>query len=248
MANGYYELLELFKIDRQLVGLKKIRDAFPEDVARQQLRCDAAASAVAEIENSSHALESALAKDRLEVKNDEGEISQLSDKLRIVKNTKEYAIITERIKDLKEGIAAREEQMLAAMEELDRLKEALAEKRQEMEGEGAALAKLNADIETKTADIKAKQKSLVTARNQQIAKVEAAGPGFMPAYNAALQRGRGIAFAPLRGGVCGECRRKATANLITQVQAQASIDKCHCDGCGRLLYLDAAPDAADEDA
>lgn len=245
MANGFNELLELAKIDRQLVAMKKIRDAYPQDAARQQLRCDAAVSALAEVENAVQALTAGIDRENMEIRACNDEISSLSTKIGIVKNTKEYAIITERIKDMKDDIARHEEAQLAAMEELENLKKTLAEKKKDVADATAAMEKLNREIAQGLEDIKAKQKEILPGRNAQIAKVEACGANFMPLYNAALHRGKGLAFAELRDGVCSECHRKASANLVSQVVARMHPEKCECDGCGRILFIDASREPAD---
>lgn len=231
------KLLILAQLDRQLLNCKKLREALPEDLARQAQICEAARSDSSEMESIIRMAMMNIDKINLEVNTAKDDIKKLNGKIGIIKNNKEYQIIAERIKDLETTIKRAEDRELVMIEELEIHKKAIKEKNAVMATTLQDLTALQQQVNEKIVAIKAQQKDLVEKRKAQIALCEQENPAAMNFYLHALQRGKGVACAQLLDGVCSECHRRASVNLSALVRINESIEKTVCGGCGRILYL-----------
>ncbi|GHV21788.1 hypothetical protein AGMMS49959_11500 [Planctomycetales bacterium] len=237
MSKQMTMLLGLLAIDRHLLGLKRILDALPLDEEKQKMRVDATRAGFAEVDQTLKDLAADNRRRQGEVAGLNAEIAELDGKLKIVKNQKEYAIVTERVNDLRRQIAAEEEKQLTNLEEIDGLQKVFAGKKRDLDDADADLATHRQNAAVKIVAVKAEQKKLVADRKRQIAAIDAVFPDAMKIYQTALQSGKGLAMAKLVNGVCAECRRQATVNLIAIVAG--GNDFPLCAGCGRILYAPA---------
>ncbi len=231
------KLLELAEIDGKLVTLKRRIEAGPKEVELQQQHCDAVKAARSEVQEACMRCASQIDMLGLDVKSLESETRELDQKIGIVKNSKEYKIITERIKDVKKSIGDNEQRELELMDELDGLKKTLDEKNSQLETEEFKLEEVKNANALDAKEIKAQQIALVKQRKAKIAEVIAQDQEAMELYNKALTRGRGHAVAELKNSACQRCYRKVSPSVENQVIAHTVLDKIVCPSCGRLLYI-----------
>lgn len=242
MSKIFDELEKLAAIDTQLVGLKKQINAGPKDLELQQQHLEVAKAARSEVHAAVRTCAANIDTLNMDVKTKEYELEDMEQKLSGVKNTKEYQIITGRIKDLKKGVSDNESRELELMEELDSLKAALEEKTAAADNEEKALAAKEQEIENDVLEIKSKQIELVSQRKAQIAIIEGQNPKVMKIYSDALKLGKGKALSELKNDACQACFRKATATSISLIRAHNDIEKCRCAGCGRILVIKETPE------
>ena len=231
------KLRELAEIDGQLVALKRKIDAGPKELEMQQQHCDAVKAARSEIQEACMRCATEIDTLGLEVKSLENEAKDLDQKIGIIKNSKEYKIITERIKDVKKNIGDYESKEIALMEELEGLKKVLEEKNAQLEEEELKLESVEKANKSDAKSIKAEQLKLVQERKTKIADIQAADREAIDIYNKALARGKGYAVAELKNSACQKCFRKVSPSLENIVIAHRSLDKVICPGCGRLLFV-----------
>lgn len=235
---GVFEKLqELAGIDVELVALKRKIDAGPKELEMQQQHCDAIRAARSEVHEACMRCASQIDALGLDVKSLEGEVRELDQKIGIVKNSKEYKIITERIKDVKKSIGDNEQKELELMDELEGLKVVLAEKNEQVGAEEMKLEAVNSANLVDAKEIKKQQIALVKMRKSKIAEIEKIDPEAMNIYNHALSRGKGHAIAELKSSACQKCFRKVSMSATNVVIAHTSLDKCLCPGCGRILFV-----------
>lgn len=232
------ELLALYAIDQKLLQIKAHLQTGPEECKRLRQEVEAAKAAKRDVETRVRETASGVDRLNLEAKEAEDEIAQQQDKLHAIKNTKEYRIVTERIKNLKQQIADVEERELDLMERLDSLRLSLKEKQEALAAAEAACEEKEASIERMGQTVKGDQRALVAERTAQIARIDVAVPEAMPLYSQALRRGKGKALAILRNGACQECFQRQSPNVTNLVLLGTQLAKCVCPGCGRLLIAD----------
>lgn len=236
MAAVLAELLQLFEIDKKLVALKRQLDLGPKRIKAEESGIGAAREEMRAAEAVVKQKSTELDQCNLDIRSAESEIDDQQDKLKVIKNNKEYRIVTERIKDLKQTIETKEAQVLNIMEELDGLRAAFKEKRSTVEEAEARIAALRAETEESTVGIREEAQGLKAQRTAQVARVHAADANLVAVYSTALRRGQGIGLAELDGGVCQECYRQASPNMASNAAVGRDIARCICAGCGRILY------------
>ena len=233
------ELLTLYTIDRSILGAKERHHQAARAVLEQEKVRDAA---LADRQRAEEAIrEQAMATDRvnLEMRTAEAEAKDQENKVKAIKNQREYRIVTDRIKELKQLLTRHEETILTAMENLDRLREHLAHTEEATRAAEAELERLKAEGHQTQQAVRAELEMLKTRREAQIAAVRAIDGNAWDVYDQALKRTRGDAMAKLSSnGVCQACNRRQNPNVINLILVGKDIRSGRCQGCGRLLYID----------
>ncbi len=230
------ELFALYAIDSELVALKQRHDAGPEKIKAREAAVASARAQRREIEQLIKEKASEVDQCNLDIRSAESEAEDQEQKLHIIKNNKEYKIVTERVKQLKEKVNELESRALEVMEKLDSLRQALKERQAEAAEGEQELETLRRQVEQEDAEIRGCVDDLKVRREEQVHRVEAMNPDVMAVYQQALRRGRGDAMARMQDGVCQTCFRRQTPNVETLVLVGREIKKCVCAGCGRILY------------
>ncbi len=236
MPTAMEQLLALLEIDRQLLEYKKRRDAGPEEIRRQEDMITAAREARRAGEDAIKEKATAVDRCNLEIRTAEADIDDQQSKLKGIKSNKEYKIVTERIKDLKQTITTKETEALTAMEELDALRAALQEKLDAVNTAESKIEELKLEIEKEAEEIRDAVQDLRTKREDQLKRIVNIDPKAMEAYQMAFRRGAGLAMASMVDGICQVCFRKQSPNVDNIVRIARDIKKCVCAGCGRILY------------
>lgn len=238
------ELEKLGAIDRQLVRLKKILDAMPLDIARRQEFVEVARATRDEMQGLIRGCAMEVDRLNLDVQASEHELRDLDKKIGIIKNTKEYQIVTGRIAELKQQVSVKETRELEIMQTLEEHRAELNKRTAALEAEEKNVAGLRDTFEQETADIRKQQAALAEQRKQQIERVRQVAPEALPVYSQALKKGKGEGLADVKAGVCQGCYRRLQPNVLNMVMQGGPVERCICAGCGRILC--AAPESVAE--
>lgn len=239
-------LYDLTRIDRKLVRCRKRILAGPREIAENEAKFKEIETACAALRDQVR--DQALDSDRhaLEAHTAAAELTQVQQRLRVVKNNSEYNHLNERLRDLREIIDREESVVLQGMEAMDRLRAKEKEKIDEVDAALAALEKLKADVEAEAARIQAEQRELKAKREVALRRVADADPtgGASGAYDASVKRTRGDAMGQMVDNVCQSCFRTQNPNVLDAILKGTDPAAMTCPGCGRILYMDTrdAPD------
>ncbi len=231
-------LLGLYRIDTELVSLKRQMDAGPEEIRMQEEKVAAAREARKQVEAVIKEKAAAVDNSNLDIRAAEAEVEEQEQKLRAIKNNKEYKIVTERIKELKQKVTEQENLALLAMEEMEALRQDLKAKQDEVAAAETRLEEIRREVEAENAQSMNRVRELKGQRNVQVKQMDELDPEIHGLYSQALRRGEGDALAKLQDGVCQKCFRKQSPNIASIVKVGRQLKKCICAGCGRLLYVD----------
>jgi hypothetical protein len=167
------------------------------------------------------------------------ELRGLADKLKAeerrlysgrVKNPKELAGLQKEVRYLKRRHKEMEEQLLETMVAREEIQAQLDEA-------AAALDRLEAEWEAHQATLLDEQRQLqdelsdLTRRREEL--VARVGRAALDSYDH-LRRTKGIAVAPVQGGLCGGCQVALSA--VDQQRARGE-DLAYCGNCGRILVI-----------
>lgn len=229
-------LLDLARVDEELIRLGKRLKAGPEEIAAREAELDAARAARREAEAAILAKTTEVDQTNLDLRTCEADIAEAEEQLHGIKNNKEYRILTDRIRDMKQSINEMETSAITLMDELDGMRADLREKQAAVAAAEEQLASLRDEVEEEGTEIRRQAQTLRTERDARAEEVKAADINALEQYEQALRRGRGLAMAEMVDGICQACFRKLSPNAENTVLVGKDLKQSRCAGCGRLLY------------
>ncbi|MCX7011841.1 MAG: C4-type zinc ribbon domain-containing protein [Candidatus Sumerlaeota bacterium] len=225
-------LLELQKIDSQIVEFERQLEAYPKRI--QALEGDAV-RAREELEAATQRLKDARARRGLmesEIKTTQEAVRKSLTQQMQVKTNKEYQAITHQIETLKQQISDQETSVLEAMEREDEMQSRLAELKdaaghaqREFESEKVRILALEAEKRERLEALRAERKACLQLIPEDLADQ----------YRRLFLRFPGAAIAPTDGITCGGCNMKLLASTLQALNESGTL--APCSHCRRLLYL-----------
>lgn len=240
------EMLNLNDIDRKIVRGKERLGECRREIATQEKNIETARDKARAAEKA--VKDRMFAADRLNVdlRAAEAEMTDQENKIKSIKNQKEYRIVTDRIKELKILIDRNETAILSGMDELDRLREAMTSCQNAVGEEELRLAGVREKAREETETIKKRHAELLAMRREAVRKVEAIDASAYQAYDTALKRTKGDPISEMsRDGICRACFRRQNSNVLNIVHIGKDVKNCRCQGCGRILYVKDQPPVED---
>ncbi len=133
---------------------------------------------------------------------------------------------------------AREEALIAVVDELSALEKECALKKESVDKESAALQALMEDANTAFANFEERLGAYQGDREGLVGKVE---PQYLSLYERIRERFPGDALAAVRTGSCAGCFIQVVPQMVVEITKGQSIVRCR--GCGRILYIPAEENA-----
>ena len=170
----------------------------------------------------------------LQLKTSESRIYDLSGKLNIAANNREYEALRSQIAADTMAKSVLEDEILEALEKVDAAQIDVKKAELEVVAMEAELKKLAAEVQAKQAGLKERAAALQT----EVAEAEKVlPPDVVPQYRRLVAAYGADALAPVVNKSCSQCYVSLTTQLLLELRA-GSIKFCTC---GRLMY------AADEE-
>ena len=245
MSEIIKELLLLSEIDRRILRGKTNLHNLAKEVSDQENAVNEARNLIRQTEGliKNKALDAD--KTNMDIRSHEGELQQQEKKLKAIKNQKEYRILTDRIKELKILVDQGESDVLADMEELDKLRELMTKHQQAVGEADLKLTSLRQEAQKKGEQIKQNHAEMLKERQILVDKIKKISGEAYLAYDLSLKRTKGDAMAEMSSdGVCQSCFRRQNSNILNIVHIGSDIKNCLCQGCGRVLYTRSANQTA----
>ena len=166
----------------------------------------------------------------LQLKSSEGRIYDLSGKLNIAANNREYEALRSQIAADTMAKSVLEDEILEALEKVDAVQIDVKKAELEVAGVEAELKKLIAEVQAKEAGLKEQAAALQT----QVAEAEKVlPPDIVPQYRRLVAAYGADALAPVVNKSCSQCYVSLTTQLFLELKA-GGIKFCTC---GRLMYV-----------
>ena len=232
------EMLSLNMVDRKIIAGKTRLGELAKEVAAQEKRIEEAREKARKVEAATK--EKVFATDRInmDVRAAEAEVGEQEQKLKNIKNQREFRIVSDRIKELKIMVDENESAVLAGMEELDVLRERLTACHAVIGEEELKLISVRQKAREETETIKARHAELIMERQSAMQRVEAIDASACQAYDHALKRTKGDSMGEMTmDGICQACFRRQNTSVMNIVHIGKDIKNCRCQGCGRILYV-----------
>ncbi|MEF3168897.1 MAG: hypothetical protein K6360_06135 [Deltaproteobacteria bacterium] len=167
--------------------------------------------------------------DELEL--DQVRLGKSQTKLTSIKTNREYQALLKEIEEIKKTNKAREDEILAILEELDGIaaqmdekRKVIEETRKEMDAEERRLKGLLAEIDEKIA-------SLQRERDEKVVSVP---KDILARYDFLRQKRGGLAIVEVRQSVCTGCNMNIPPQLYNELLRNEKIH--FCPTCQRIIY------------
>ena len=173
----------------------------------------------------------------LELESQEGQASRVKKEAQLltIKNNKEYEATLAEIESLDRRNTRNEERMIQLMEEVDKERQILEDKKKELEDRKAGFQDELSKLEKKGQGL---NNEVEKARSETEKIKERVDASLFQRFVRVFHGKQGIAIASANGGHCGACCMRLTPRLIQL--AKRGQDIVVCEGCQRFLYWDAA--------
>ncbi len=226
--NGVSELHDLYgklrEVQNQLQSAPRQIKARQQFSAAKQAEIDATREKIKKLKSSAD-------QNNLMVKTNESKILGLKVKLNQSGSNREFDALRSQIEADEMANSVLEDEVLAAFEKLDRLKEELTELESELVTLKNAEAKLAQQLEAAAPALRAQ----VAEYQAAIAKAESIIPGEISlAYNRMAQAQGPEAFAEVDGNQCQACFVTLPPQTLVELKQGKVL---FCKSCGKLMYL-----------
>jgi predicted nucleic acid-binding Zn-ribbon protein len=228
------QLLTLQERDQRIRAFQNELHAIPEEkrlkekqIADSAARLDKAKTRMKEIEVERKKLEGDAT-----VKRDA--IARYRQQQFQTRKNEEFAALGHEIEAAEKAIVGIEDRELELMEEVERLKPAVAEAERQHTEEKAKLETQIAELGRKAENIQARVTELVAGRP---ALAEGLDEDLLDQYQRLFKSKNGSALVEIEHEVCTGCHMKVTTQVSLAVKADKVV--VHCPNCGRILYLPA---------
>jgi predicted nucleic acid-binding Zn-ribbon protein len=166
----------------------------------------------------------------LQLKSSEGRIYDLSGKLNIAANNREYEALRSQIAADTMAKSVLEDEILEALEKVDVVQIEVKKAELEVVAFETELKTLTAEVQAKEAGLKEKAAALQT----EVAEAEKVlPPDVVPQYRRLVAAYGADALAPVVNKSCSQCYVSLTTQLFLELKAGA-VKFCTC---GRLMYV-----------
>ncbi|MCX7919599.1 MAG: C4-type zinc ribbon domain-containing protein [bacterium] len=231
MNTSLNQLIELQKIDTQIISLRTKLDELPKKLNEQKqalntliAKCDAARQTFEQLSKDRHTCE-------MNLKEDEENVKKFSVQLYAVKTNEQYNALKHEIALAKEKISKTEDKILELMDKIDNIKRVWDEEKKKVEEGKQRFAEEEKKIHREEAELKEQIARYETERATLANNIE---PSLLNVYQRISKRYNGLALVSIKGDVCQGCFLRLPPQVVNEVKKNERIIKC--ENCARILY------------
>jgi predicted nucleic acid-binding Zn-ribbon protein len=158
-------------------------------------------------------------------------IEKSKEKLRAVKNNKEYQSLLKEIEDLKNKSSLMEDDMLECLEAIERSEVSLKESEAEFK---AIEDRIQQEKETVAKESEKGRLELETLNKEWEQVALAVDPAIMRTFEKIRQKVGGVTIAPVINAVCQACNMNIPPQLYNELLRFDSLK--YCPNCQRIIY------------
>lgn len=233
-------LLNLFRVDTQVRGLRSRLTAAERYLAGQDKQLSDLARQHQELQNRRKQHQAGIANHELELKGFDQRIEKLRNDLNSAATTKQHQAVLTEMNSMRAKRGEIEDKMLAEIEAIEKLTEQFSSIESQMAERTKVRDRAKADLEERRNDVGARLAELETERSQAAALVPEKVLGL---FDKLADDFDGEAMASIeeidrrnREYVCSVCNMHLPFELVAQLTSRA--DNVHrCPSCTRLLYV-----------
>ena len=232
MASELQALIQLQEFDTQIAALEAEAGRLPKRLEAIQASLTEARAAVEAVKTRVETTKKNLRTKEKDLEVVGAKRGKAEAHLWEVKTNKEYSLVLVEIEDIKQEKARTEEEILALMEQQERLAvevreaEARLKTREEQGGQDETAVRRQ---------LAAVEAELTGVRGERATLAREVPAGVLGDYERILKARGGLAIAPVTTThICGGCRVSIRPQAVQELRAAEALMRC--ESCGRYLY------------
>lgn len=226
-------LVELQKLDTQILNLNKEKDDKPKELSQLEERFAAGKLNADQIKKETDGLLVKRKEKELELASKEEGIVKAQQKLYSLKTNKEYAAMLKEIEGHKADKSVIEDELLKLFDAIDLKKDELAKEQERLKLEEQKLNNERERINHRLKEIDQELIGLLSKRKQVIVLIK---PKILSEYERILENRAGLAIVSVKNETCQGCFMNVTPQAINEIKMHDKIIICQM--CARILYLE----------
>ncbi len=225
------QLIELQRIDDEIINLKKILDTIPTEIETLEKKISTLKAQEEEVRERVNVLSEKQKKLVKEIEEDEFKIKKSKNKLMMVQTAKEYNAVLKEIDTLEKSNRLREEERIAIEEDLATQTSLLESISSEIKESEEELTRLKKKQETEVENAKKRLKELEIKRKETTKHIP---QPILSRYEFIRVRLKNPVIVAVRDGVCTGCYISIPPQTLIELQRAKEI--LSCPNCQRIIY------------
>ena len=233
MKDVLERLIQLQKLDSEILHLESMRGDLPQQVSRLTQSLKEAEQDLEDTNNKSRDYQKEQDMIALEIKALEEKKQKFQSQLFEVKNNREYDAVTHEIESVKDEIGKKETRLLELMDLNKEIKESLKNKTENLEELHQQFRERKTELDKLLEKTEKDEAALKDQRDKIVRKLE---PRIVSNYERIKKAKNEHAVVPVIRNACGGCFKTLPPQRILEVKAMNRIYLCEV--CGRILTWD----------
>jgi uncharacterized protein len=226
-------LVALQKVDAEIYGLKREKDAQPEMIKALEAAFEEKKQNLAALDKNYLDLQKQKKERELELGSKEEATKKLQAQLFQLKTNKEYQTMVQQIDDSKSDASVIEDKILALMDAIDQAKLDTEKEKAVLQQEEKVMNEEKKKIQDKGKEIDDRLAQLEGQRKQITPNID---QKLLPQYQRILDNRDGLAIVSVKDNSCGGCNMHVPPQVINLIKMYERI--ITCEVCNRMLYID----------
>lgn len=233
MAEGIESLRVLQKLDAEIFSLKRETERRPANLARQDRDVQEAQAALDEVKENIKQLQRRVDERNVSLKSAEDAITKMEAQAQTLKTNEEFTTMQRQIAAKKDEIGDLEEKVLEGMEVLDKAREDVPGREDELKQRQAELEGARKEVADTVAEIEAKISTLEGRWEEQSGAVS---KDLLRRYVELRGRYQDKAMVELTPeGICQGCYMSVTSQDLNSALAGHAAE---CRNCQRIMWVE----------
>ncbi|MCM8770939.1 MAG: C4-type zinc ribbon domain-containing protein [Candidatus Omnitrophica bacterium] len=220
-------------VDKELYALRDEKEELPKKLEAKEREFEEKKESLLKIEEKYKDLLKQKKDKELQLATKEESIKKLQAQLYTLKTNKEYTAMLVEIEGAKADKSALEDEILAILENVDKVKEEEAKEKEKLSREESVFKEEKKKIEERIKEIEQRIAQLEAQRKIFSAGIDAK---ILAQYERILKNRQGMALAAVVNYSCQGCFMNVTHQIINEIKMYERLVTCGV--CQRILYLE----------
>ena len=226
------KLVVLQKIDVDLFDYRRQLREIPSQLHEIQAVFDKKKARLQQLEAKAQEHELAKKAKELDLKSKEADIVKADGLLMTLRTNKEYQAKLFEIENLKADKSVLEDEILEAMEEMDKINKEIADEKIVLAAEEKKYQTEKAKVDAAIAAIQDQAQAFEVKRREAMQGIDKEP---LALYERIVENRDGLALVPIVGNSCGGCFMNTPPQIANKIRMYDELVRC--ERCARLLYL-----------
>ncbi len=227
------KLVELQKLDSQILGFKKDKEDKPRELSELQERFNSNKQKTDELKKEIDGLLVKRKEKELELSVKEEAIKKAQQQLYVLKTNKEYTAKLKEIDGIKADKSVIEDELIGIFDMIDSKKDQFAKEQERLKLEEQKLSSEKEKINNQLKEIDQNLETLINKRKQLTGDIQSK---ILSQYDKVLDNRSGLAIVPVKNETCQGCFMNVTPQVINEIKMHDRVIICQM--CSRILYLE----------